>query len=402
VTATFAARAAAFARSPGGRAGRVLATGISVDAVGRGLFLAGSVVFFTRQVGLTAAQVGLGLTIAGVVGLVATLPVGVLADRYGPRPVLIGLNLYRAAALAAYTLVDTFGAFVVVAGLVAVAAGSTVPVVQALVGGAVGAEERVTTMGYLRAVQNAGFAVGGLLAAGVIAVDTRSAYVALILVNAVSFVVSATMVRRLPPRPSVAKTTRRVFAAVRDRRLVATAACNGVLMLHTTLLAVGVPLWILLHTDLPAVVVAGTFVMNTVLAVALQVPVSATATTLRGGAKAFSRTGYALAATCVLLVASGYTTGWTAGVLLVLSVVALTFGEMLQAAAAWSVGYAMAPEDQRASYMAVLGLGGNAQSMAGPVVVTAAVGAGWWGLMTLAAVLLVTAQIVSRVVGGRQ
>ena len=391
-----AARAVRSIRPPAGHAGRVLAAGISVDALGRGLFLAGSVVFFTRHVGLSVTQVSIGLTVAGVVGLVATLPVGVLADRYGSRPVLIGLNLYRAVTLAGYTLVDSFGVFLLVTGLVSVAAGSTVPVLQALAGDAVAARDRAITTGYLRAVQNAGFAVGGLLAAGVVAVDIGIVYPALVLANAASFVVSAVMVRKLPPPRQVTRRNRRLLDALRDRPFVVVAACNGILLLYTTLLGVGVPLWILLHTDLPPVVVAGVFVTNTVLGVALQSSVCATATTLAGGARAFRRTGYALVVTCLLLIASGYTTGWTAGVLLVLSVVTLTLGEILQAAAAWGVGYAMAPEHQRASYMAVIGLGSNAQCVIGPVVITAAVTAGWWGLMLLAAGLLVTAQVAAR------
>jgi len=402
VAVRLTARVAGLVRPPGGRAGRILATSITVDAVGRGLFLAGSVVFFTREVGLTAVQVGAGLAIAGLVGLVAGYPVGLLADRFGARRMLIVLHLYRALTLAAYTLIESFIGFVVVAGLVAVAAGSTVPVLQTLVGDAVGADQRVTTMGYLRAVQNAGFAVGGLLAAAAIGVDTRAAYMTLILVNAVSFVISASLVRRLPDTATTPRAAGvRALDAFRDKPFLLITGCNGILLLHSTLLAVGVPLWILLHTSLPPVVVAGVFVLNTVLAVALQVPVSATATTLPGSGRAFRRAGLALAATCLLLVVSGSMAGSVAVVLLVLAVVALTFGEMLQAAAAWSVGYALAPERRRASYLSVLGLGTSAQSMAGPVIVTAAVGAGTWGLLLLAAGLVAAAELARGVIRDR-
>jgi hypothetical protein len=256
-------------------------------------------------------------------------------------------------------------------------------------------------MGYLRAVQNAGFAVGGLLAAAAIGVDTRTAYVALILVNAASFVVSAALVRLLPQTPPAPhEDGPRKLAALRDKPFLLVTACNGILQLHTTLLAVGVPLWILLHTHLPPVVVAGVFVMNTILAVALQVPVSATAKTLAGSGTAFRRGGIALAVCCALLVASGYRSGTTAVVLLVLAVIALTFGEMLQAAAAWSAGFELAPEAQRGSYLSVLGLGTSAQSMAGPVIVTAAVGAGVWGLAALAVGLVAAAEVAHAVIRG--
>jgi MFS family permease len=395
-------RAAGWIRPPGGQPGRVLATGISVDAIGRGLFLAGSVVFFTREIGLSAGQVGVGLSVAGGVGLAAGYPVGLLADRFGARRVLMGLHTYRALALASYTLIHSFAGFVVVSALVAIAAGSTVPVLQTLVGDTVEPEQRVTTMGYLRAVQNAGFAVGGMLAAVAIGVDTRTAYVALILVNAASFLVSAGMVRLLPetagPRRERGPGK---LAALRDRPFLVLTGCNGILLMHTTLLAVGVPLWILLHTHLPPVVVAGVFVVNTVLAVALQVPVSATAQTLLGSGTAVRRAGFALAACCALLVASGYERGSVAVVLLVLAVVALTFGEMLQAAAAWSAGFSLSPQGQRASYLSVLGLGTSAQRMAGPVIVTAAVGAGVWGMVLLAGGLVAAAELARAVVRGR-
>src|SRR5262249_27472684 len=158
-------------------------------------------------------------------------------------------------------------------------------------------------------------------------------------------------------------------------------------------------LWILLHTGVPLVVVAVVFVLNTVLAVGLQVPVSATATTLAGSARAYRRAGLALVATCLLLVASGrYDPGPGAGALLVAAVVALTFGEMLQSAAAWSAGYELAPERVRGSYLAVLGLGNNAQNVAGPVIVTAAVAAGAWGLVWLAGALLLASALTSAVV----
>jgi predicted MFS family arabinose efflux permease len=50
-------------------------------ALGEGTFMTGSAVFFTQIVGLSAAQVGLGLTIAGVAAFIAALPAGKMVDR---------------------------------------------------------------------------------------------------------------------------------------------------------------------------------------------------------------------------------------------------------------------------------------------------------------------------------
>src|SRR5213595_3163099 len=71
-------------RPPSPLAGR-LATQSLLFALGEGTFMTGSAVFFTQIVGLSAAQVGLGLTIAGVAAFVAALPAGKLVDRYGPK-----------------------------------------------------------------------------------------------------------------------------------------------------------------------------------------------------------------------------------------------------------------------------------------------------------------------------
>ena len=46
--------------------------------------MTGSAVFFTQIVGLSAAQVGLGLTIAGCRELHTAWPAGKLVDRFGP------------------------------------------------------------------------------------------------------------------------------------------------------------------------------------------------------------------------------------------------------------------------------------------------------------------------------
>ena len=54
-------------------------------ATGQGAFLTGSAVFFTHIVGLSATQVGLGLTVAGAVTFCLAIPLGKLADRIGPK-----------------------------------------------------------------------------------------------------------------------------------------------------------------------------------------------------------------------------------------------------------------------------------------------------------------------------
>ncbi|MCE0448151.1 hypothetical protein LT493_43880 [Streptomyces tricolor] len=46
-------------------------------------------VFLTRSVGLSASQVAVGPSLAAGVGLVTTVPVAMVADRFGPRRLLV-------------------------------------------------------------------------------------------------------------------------------------------------------------------------------------------------------------------------------------------------------------------------------------------------------------------------
>src|SRR5436309_14953552 len=68
---------------PGPR--RVLAVGTLVNAFGFGLVFTSMTLYFTRVLHLSNGLVGLGLTIAGLIGMFGGVPIGHLADRLGPR-----------------------------------------------------------------------------------------------------------------------------------------------------------------------------------------------------------------------------------------------------------------------------------------------------------------------------
>ena len=57
-----------------------------LSAFATGTFLTGTAVYFTQVVGLSGAQVGLGMSIAAGVTLLLQLPMGRLADRVGAKP----------------------------------------------------------------------------------------------------------------------------------------------------------------------------------------------------------------------------------------------------------------------------------------------------------------------------
>ena len=149
------------ARPPSPLAGRLSRQSL-LFALGDGTFMTGSAVFFTQIVGLTAAEVGLGLTIAGVAAFLAALPMGKLVDRFGPRRMWAVSALGQAAMFAVWPFITDFK------GYVAMAAGMAV--VGSLGGAAHGAytidvlppHERVNSRAYMYSALNVGFTLGSL------------------------------------------------------------------------------------------------------------------------------------------------------------------------------------------------------------------------------------------------
>src|SRR3954468_7916632 len=91
---------------------RRLATQSLLFATAEGTFLTGSAVFFTQVVGLRATQVGLGLTVAGVVSFLLAYPAGKLTDRIGPKRMWAVGAFVAAVMFGAWPFIDGFTAYV--------------------------------------------------------------------------------------------------------------------------------------------------------------------------------------------------------------------------------------------------------------------------------------------------
>jgi predicted MFS family arabinose efflux permease len=102
------------ARPPSPLAGRLAAQSL-LFSLGQGTFMTGSAVFFTTIVGLTAAQVGLGLTFAGVAAFLAALPMGRLVDRFGPKKMWALSATGQAAMFAVWPFITDFPGYVAMA-----------------------------------------------------------------------------------------------------------------------------------------------------------------------------------------------------------------------------------------------------------------------------------------------
>ncbi|MCX5418123.1 MFS transporter [Streptomyces sp. NBC_00078] len=385
-----------------------------VDAIGTGMFLPISVLYFTVVVGLSAGAVGAGLGIAGLVGSVATPLSGTLIDRFGARKVVVCCWAAGAVAYVGYLGVRDWGGLVAVASVAHVADRMVNPARKVFLTSIADAEDRVSLMAFQRAVLNVGFGLGGLITAAVLAIGSDTGYHAVLVANAVSYagaialVLTVPVIRPLrPDRPPEEGRPRAGYRQVlADRRYVSLAVLNILVLVYSTAFTIGMPLWVYEYTSAPAGLVGLLFTFNTVLVVLLQIRAAKSCTSLAQAPRV-----YRVAAALFVLAALGYWAAHRSGGatavaigLLVLAVLAHTLTELLGAVGEWTVSMTLAPERLRGRYLSLFGLSLSAQEAIGPALVTALIAAdadlAWFALAALLALgCLLSAWLVRTAVG---
>jgi MFS family permease len=377
---------------PAPGAPRVLAVATFVNTLGNGLFYTVSALFLTRSVGLSVRQVGVGLTIAGVVGLFANVPAGRIAEITGPREVLIATQILAGGFMAAYAFVHSFWFFVVIACGELASTNASQAVRNGLIATAVAGEDRVRTRAFLRSITNLGIGLGSALAAIALHADTRTAYITLIVADAVSFGATALVVTRLP---HVAPLPRDIgdgprLVAIRDRPYLSLVALNSLMSIHNGLLEIAVPLWIVRHTAAPRSVVAAIFILNTAICVLFQIRASRGIDDISSSARALRRCGVLFFVACLLYGLAGGRSRDIAIVLLLVAEFVHVIGELLQAAGSWGYGYGLAPDHLQGQYQGLFSMSyGVAGTLAPIIVTTLVVGGGLPGWLLIGAMFLV-------------
>jgi MFS family permease len=381
---------------------RSLIVATVVNTLGNGVYAAVGALYLTRAAGLSVSQVGVGLTIAALIGLAASTPLGVVADRLGPNRTYVGFLLLQAVTMTALTQVRSFGLYVVVAGVTAIADAGQRGAKGAVIAGVSPADQRVRTRAIIRVATNVGMGAGMGLAGIVLAVDRREVYVIALLANAATYVVTAGLVRfgmpTVAPVPRAAGPS--ALTVVRDRRFLVFVALDGVLTMHAALAQIGIPLWVATATDAPRWLISVLLVLNSVAVILLQVRVARGTEELSGAARAGRRAGLLLALACLVLAATDATSGTVTIVLLIAAALAHVLGEMLQSAGGWGVSFELAPEGAQGQYQGAYAMGRQLGDLVAPLILTTvAVSWGWPGWLLVAAVFLAAGLLIPVSVG---
>jgi len=231
-----------------------------------------SMLYFLHQTSLSLVQLGLAMTIANTASLPVVPFLGSLVDRVGPKRVM---QLGNAGAAAAFVLYPFAHSLVAVTALVFCATLTRQAFWSALgpmVTQITRPGEREIWFGFLQAMRNAGYGVGGVLAAVALTIGSAAAYQSVVLGNAASYVVAFGLLLGVAgggrPEHLVARGGERgrgAWVAFSDRGYRALIAVIFCYALATMTLNVTMPVYFVDLLGLPGWIPGTVFVINTVM-----------------------------------------------------------------------------------------------------------------------------------------
>ncbi|WNE94202.1 MFS transporter [Streptomyces luomodiensis] len=332
---------------------------LAVDAIGTGLYLPLSMVYFLAVTDLSEAGAGLLLTAATACSLLLPLLVGRLVDRIGPRPVVIAGQLLQAAGFFLYLGVSGAVSLFLAALVEAVGLRVYWSSVFALIAEQADGEAKDEWFARAGMIRAAGTGAGTVLAGGLLALASQHAYRGMVLADAISFVVAAAAVglfvrgAQRSADGSDGESPAGIRQLLRNRPYLALIGVNVLFNICTVFLAVAVPVYVTRGLHAPGWAV-GAFLTITTAVVATctaEVTRRSRRRTSRGGAMAWGGrlwAAWCAAATMAVLLPPGpLLVGYLAPAMLLWAA-----AEMLHGPASNALSARAAPEGARGTYLA--------------------------------------------------
>jgi MFS family permease len=256
-----------------GRGGPVLIGALVVDALGNGLFLPLSLVYFTRLTDIPLALLGVLISVGNVLTLPIPVFAGALVDRFGAVPLVVGAQLLQAGGFLAYAYVRT-----------------PVPVFLAMTAAAIGVRffwsaiftaitdyadgrpgGRLTKddwFAWANMTRTAGLGVGGLVTGLVVGADRTGAYHLVAYATAGCFFVAAAAIAlcvRAPRLRAHSETGGGYRALLRDRPFLGLTGLNTICAMTSMMLGLALPTFVASGLHGPGWLTAALLSGNTVL-----------------------------------------------------------------------------------------------------------------------------------------
>jgi hypothetical protein len=338
---------------------RRLATQSLLFATAEGTFLTGSAVFFTQVVGLRAAQVGLGLTVAGVVSFLVAYPAGKLTDRIGPKRMWAAGAFVAALMFAAWPFIGSFTGYLAMVVCFEIIENAGGAGRNAYILDVMPEDERVATQAYMYSALNVGFTVGAIIGGVALAFDNLTVMRWMPLFTLAIGLANAVFIIRLPraphdlarssseAQPSPAKVGR---GPLHNIGWMLASLFSGTLWTNQVLLNVAIPLWLVQATDAPHWLLAWLFGTNTVLCIFLPAYTSRGVKTMSDALRSVRISGAFFIASCLITMATHSTAGFLTIFLVWLGHVAVTGAELYFSGANWAFQAKLMDPARRGEY----------------------------------------------------
>ncbi|MGY2704055.1 MFS transporter [Nocardioides sp. HB32] len=347
---------------------RRFVTAIAIDAVGSGVFMPVSMLYFLVTTDLSLVQIGAAISVASAAAIPAGPLLGGIVDRYGAKRVLLAGNLAQFVGFLAYLVTDSFLGLTLWTVVVAVGRTAFWGSYGNIVAAISQPGEREKWFGFLGALRNVGFAAGGLLSGLAITIGTHEAYLSVVLVNAVSYAVAFLLLLAVPPTaPSGHRSPEGAWATVlRDRpyRLLwLVQLCYSTAMMA---LNFAMPIYAVTVLGLPGWVTGAVFTINTVM-VGFGQGLVVRGMTGHHRWRVLVLTNLVFAASFVVLVGATAVSVVLATIVVLVGSVVYTGGELLGGPVLGALGAEAAPEHLRGRYLSLMQLAWTISGAVAPV-----------------------------------
>jgi MFS family permease len=374
---------------------RRFVSALAIDALGSGIWMPLSMLYFLHQTSLSLVQLGLAMTVANTAALLVVPYLGSLVDRLGPKVAMQGGNAGAAVAFLLYP----FAHSLVAVSLLVFCATATRQAFWSALGPMITQitrpGEREMWFGFLQAMRNAGYGVGGVLSAVALTIGSGAAFQSVVVANAASYLLAFVLMigvaagGRPEPAADGAAPRQGAWVAFSDRGyriLIAVIFCYA---MGAMTLNVSMPVYFVDTLGLPGWIPGTVFVINTVMigvgqGLVVRAMTGSTRRRVLQAAVAFSVASYAM-----FYVADGLSvTG--AVVLVLVAAFVYTLAEMTAGPVVAALSAETPPADQRGRYMAATQLAWSASAAVSPLLYSALLARGslaTWGGPVLICVL---------------
>jgi MFS family permease len=369
-----------------------------IDAVGTGLFLTFLLLYLNKVANFSLGTAGLVLTITSAIALAANPLAGSLVDKVGPRAMSVAAKAINAVGYGGLLFVEGSIPLLAIFSFFAVLGDRIFWVgFPSLISQMAPENERDRWFAFTGMTREAGFGIGGLIAAGIVAFMGESGYRVLLSVNAFTFLVAALILQFRVPRP-VVETHEGAHggwkAVLRDKPVMNMAVANTLAAAAIMSGFLAMPVYVVDHLDLDDWVPGLLFTAWTLVLAIGQGP------GLRLVAGWRRTRVYALAGSIWIAGAIAFSIAQVLPTSLVLpylflAVVITVGGDVFQAPQNNGFPSAMAPPALRGRYLAMFSFSWGFARAIGPGLIAGLFALGttgpWIGMMILAAGMIVMA-----------